>query len=656
MKKTALLSGVILLILAFVYCGSGSKAGDAASDTDDAAEIPADAQDAVPDQMPDVPQDQGKDGIKDVYEAATDSDISPDACIQKCENKMCGPDGCGGTCGKCPDKKVCAGGKCVDNYHALTGSWVQFMIGDCILEDHWFSFYENGKAVHTILDLNMCSEHGVYIFEGDYSIDEAGDLNFSIDYGNGLSTSRKWTYAILNNAKPIYFDSSLLLNGKSLNWKAYTKDKEPFSWRRIQEDASIKQGSDGYSLKQKLDLKVRLDKEPVVGSDCKMTLEWDALNAYNTESGKTDKGSIELSCSVKESSVPGVISIKWKDFSYWIDVLSSTGFYQKCAEGMCALVEEAFQSEFLYLKNNPDILYHDSSFAWYSGVNNEPPEALPVCGNSVCEYGESEWDCQLDCCQPDCNGKQCGDDGCGGVCGTCQAGCSCVSGLCAGECTVACGDNVCNQWEDEKTCPQDCKYSIDLFLMGMVCKIADWNPQITEFIVSFEWKTSVPAKCHLLFQLNALDNPGEVWFEEDLAVLHKYDMSFSYFYFYGIKETDKIYFQMKCWDKDNNPALSDIKFIVIDKAIIKCLSPGNEKCGDGSYVLCRIMPPVCDEDKVLAAFEGCYRCVYEKTCTCDDGLEPVCPSPVPTCPGGTLLAKQKQCYLCVSPVTCSPPE
>jgi hypothetical protein len=49
-------------------------------------------------------------------------------------------------------------------------------------------------------------------------------------------------------------------------------------------------------------------------------------------------------------------------------------------------------------------------------------------------------------CSPNCAGKQCGEDGCGGLCGTCQAGqdcqagkCSCVP-QCAGK---ECGDNGC---------------------------------------------------------------------------------------------------------------------------------------------------------------------------------------------------------------------
>jgi len=36
-------------------------------------------------------------------------------------------------------------------------------------------------------------------------------------------------------------------------------------------------------------------------------------------------------------------------------------------------------------------------------------------------------------CEPSCNGAQCGDDGCGGTCGTCDAGATCDAGQCVDE-------------------------------------------------------------------------------------------------------------------------------------------------------------------------------------------------------------------------------
>ena len=47
-----------------------------------------------------------------------------------------------------------------------------------------------------------------------------------------------------------------------------------------------------------------------------------------------------------------------------------------------------------------------------------------------------------DCPQKDCNGKTCGDDGCGGSCGSCPAGDTCLAnGTCV--CTPDCEGKIC---------------------------------------------------------------------------------------------------------------------------------------------------------------------------------------------------------------------
>lgn len=51
-------------------------------------------------------------------------------------------------------------------------------------------------------------------------------------------------------------------------------------------------------------------------------------------------------------------------------------------------------------------------------------------------------------CEPDCNGKQCGDDGCGGTCGGCTGGTTCVGSQCQADCEnctpgqIGCDGNV----------------------------------------------------------------------------------------------------------------------------------------------------------------------------------------------------------------------
>jgi hypothetical protein len=62
-----------------------------------------------------------------------------------------------------------------------------------------------------------------------------------------------------------------------------------------------------------------------------------------------------------------------------------------------------------------------------------------TCGaGAVCVAGRCITDCR-----PDCAGRQCGPDGCGGLCGSCAAGESCLESRCVGACTPACGGRTC---------------------------------------------------------------------------------------------------------------------------------------------------------------------------------------------------------------------
>lgn len=65
-----------------------------------------------------------------------------------------------------------------------------------------------------------------------------------------------------------------------------------------------------------------------------------------------------------------------------------------------------------------------------------------VCGDSCCEKGQV---CVSgSCCTPNCENRSCGDDGCGGSCGTCPEGQTCLeeSGTCQ-ECTEETKDAFC---------------------------------------------------------------------------------------------------------------------------------------------------------------------------------------------------------------------
>jgi len=73
--------------------------------------------------------------------------------------------------------------------------------------------------------------------------------------------------------------------------------------------------------------------------------------------------------------------------------------------------------------------------------------ACAACGDGTCGYGETPETCAADCCQRDCAGRECGDDGCGGSCGTCDAGCSCSA------------DGQCEGGSESETLSPDCVHA-----------------------------------------------------------------------------------------------------------------------------------------------------------------------------------------------------
>ena len=65
------------------------------------------------------------------------------------------------------------------------------------------------------------------------------------------------------------------------------------------------------------------------------------------------------------------------------------------------------------------------------------------CCEDLCAECAATFPDQCTACVPACDGKTCGPDGCGGSCGACPAGSSCVGGECAAGCTPQCADAVC---------------------------------------------------------------------------------------------------------------------------------------------------------------------------------------------------------------------
>ena len=143
--------------------------------------------------------------------------------------------------------------------------------------------------------------------------------------------------------------------------------------------------------------------------------------------------------------------------------------------------------------------------------------------------------------------------------------------------------------------------------------------------------------------------------EEGYVTEHSWDMLLGSYYFEGPpKPGDTILIRVRATAEDGGTGLSEPLEIPVDEALADCVFPYDRTCSDGTPIVCRALPPPCDEDKVMAAFQGCQHCVYASTCTCDDGTAMTCPvDETPTCEAGRVLAVQKNCWVCVNPMTCN---
>ena len=108
-RKTSLLS--LFLVWTLASCGSGNKAIGADLD------IGFDFH-----EMRDTDaEDIGWDG--DLAEVdASEAKDAQEICVPSCDHVECGDDGCQGTCGQCPEGKICHQGKCVPKEGCIVGS------------------------------------------------------------------------------------------------------------------------------------------------------------------------------------------------------------------------------------------------------------------------------------------------------------------------------------------------------------------------------------------------------------------------------------------------------------------------------------------------------------------------------------------------------
>ena len=112
------MQGIVFLVTIALLLGCGGKGGDKGSDAfglEDAgveaveATEEAGAEEALA--VETLAEEGPETGLDVPLEELAALDLGPE-CTPSCEGKACGDDGCGGTCGQCPDGSECKDGQC----------------------------------------------------------------------------------------------------------------------------------------------------------------------------------------------------------------------------------------------------------------------------------------------------------------------------------------------------------------------------------------------------------------------------------------------------------------------------------------------------------------------------------------------------------------
>lgn len=379
MKKHSFSLTVVGLFL-LTACSSGGPTGASISDV----YVPEDISSAVPDWL----------------ELGTDV-----LCDPACQFKECGPDGCGGVCGKCLSGEKCgADFQCVECQASCAGK-------NCGDDGCGSSCGKCGDGEHCAPDFECrpgaCSP-------GQSKCDEDGKVTFCLGDGSD------WSYPVPCPQGEKCLDGQCVPEIQACNPGEVKCDGQGFQ-------TCLADGS-GWS-------------ETVAcpeGTQC--------------TGGKCKQVTVEVTCAqVLECMMqtkcgdpqPACMADCFKNASEQV-VASATAVYT-CIFGNCnkwGPTEGCFQMERI------------STCAAVVGACKN--QCTPSCNGAECGSdgcGGSCGQCQpgFQCsgghcikdCTPDCTGKECGGDGCGGQCGTCQAGFSCSGGHCIKDCTPNCAGKEC---------------------------------------------------------------------------------------------------------------------------------------------------------------------------------------------------------------------
>ena len=310
-------------------------------------------------------------------------------CTPDCNGKICGDDGCGGTCGACAPGSTCQGGACVPDACEGCAPWQTCVGGPCQDPAALGECPFGGMAISA--DCHGTAWEGCCNGDALYYCENAGNSGCPVGMNTCLcaldcgadATTCGWGEQFFMCVEPPAQPGP---GGLNCDWAG-----ECFP-----SCAGKQCGSDGCGGS--------CGACPL-GQECQAGICASSTSSCAGLCG----GSAPSGCFCDEGCV---------------------GFGDCCADVCQACPALSF------CECVPDCSGKDCGDNGCGGSCGTCPEGVP-CEDGVCA------------CVPACSGKECGDDGCGGSCGTCpMVAPDCVDGFCQLPCDPACdgkdcGDNGC---------------------------------------------------------------------------------------------------------------------------------------------------------------------------------------------------------------------
>jgi hypothetical protein len=406
----------------------------------------------------DMPTDFGSASFSD-YIYSIYATYSGGTCTPSCTGKNCGDDGCGGSCGTCSGGQTCNSGVCEDppasgcTVISGAGSYTGNTTGEsndyfgtggdsCDGQDDAPDVcYEWSPTVSGVHNLSLCNSNTFYdtilmVWNADSSSQLAcnddgsgcSDYQSALDFDADVGT----TYIVVVDGWRAIRNGPFELNitAPSGCTPAPSGCTPDCSGKNCGDDGC---GGSCGSCTGGQTCQGGICADPPSG-DCI------TIGASGTFTGDSSAESDDVVASCNDNNgAPDVCF-------YWTPNVTGTHQLDSCGansfDTVLSVHNQDGSSEYSCSDDDGSCSYDkksDLSFSATAGTT------YMIVLDGYHSYSSGAYTLNIESpggCTPDCSGKNCGDDGCGGSCGSCTGGETCVSGVCTG-CTPDCSGKNC---------------------------------------------------------------------------------------------------------------------------------------------------------------------------------------------------------------------